>query len=366
MWRAFEAYCFDVRVFLLGICLAACGGAVAETKSAPTENPPVRTAVRPAPHTKVTAIDPITALGSPDRFPQSFIVPGAASLELEGPTVQAPPAAKELQGVIVDEQPSWVRIAVHVDGVAFALWTERARLLGIVKSRVKLRSRTGEFYDPGIDEPFAELLPGARVRMLKRDGSQEQVRYLGAIELDGWMNVDQLVDRTTDVRANSGRVPTAFQTLTALPGTIIRTKPEWQGDMNQLGITANGYFLDSVKDIDDKWVEVAYEDGDIHVRGYVSSQDPPGRVHKPHEAETPPPKIAPNAQIAAGTCLYAKQGGDPIGFASAAKDVELSSGRSPGWYAVTIDSPWGMLTFLAHGTSEHDLEACGPPVPPHP
>ncbi|MFT3696009.1 MAG: hypothetical protein QM831_22925 [Kofleriaceae bacterium] len=350
-----------MRVFLLGICLSACGGAAVETKTSPTEIAPKKTAQTRA--ANPAAIDVITALSTPEKFPQSFIVPGAASLELDGTPIQAPPAQPELQGVIVDEQTDSVRVAMHVDGLAYALWTERARLLGIVKHQGRITQRRGELYDRALDEPFAELNQGARVRMLKRDKEWEQVRYLGSLELDGWIRYDDLVDRSTDVIVQHGRWPTGLPTITATPGTIIRTEPKWAGDQNQLGIMANGYFLDHVKDIDDVWIEVVYEDSDIKVRGFVSKQDPPGHVHKPHEAETPPAKIQPTGQIAANTCLYAKPNGEAIGFAMTSKDAELSSGRSPGWYTVTVDSPWGPLTFHAHGTSEHSLDTCGPSHP---
>ncbi|HEY0252723.1 MAG TPA: hypothetical protein VGC41_14410 [Kofleriaceae bacterium] len=230
----------------------ACGG-----------SPPVSptTAAQPAhvaPHERASnrapTIDPIAALTAPDQYPTSFIVPGTASIELDGPTVQAPPALPDVKGTIVDEQAQWVRVAIRIDGLAYTLWTERARLLGIAKKHTRLSNRRGDFWDRSGDEPFAELRAGARVRMLKREGEWQQVRYLGALELDGWVPTSALVDRTTAEITHYGRMPTGLPTLTATPGTVIRVEPKWVAD--QIGVMANGFFLDTVKDIDQAWAEV--------------------------------------------------------------------------------------------------------------
>lgn len=309
------------------------------------------------------AIDPIVALGDPDKFPHSFIVPGLAQLELDSAQVQAPPAAPELEVTILDEQTAMVRVAVRLDGVAFALWTERARLLGIAVHDQQISESPGSgFWDPSSDAPFAEVRAGAHVRMLGHHDTWTQVRYLGALEIDGWMPDAALEDRTTEDHSAGGRMPTGLPTLLTTPGTVVRTDAKWVA--RELAVMANGYFLDTIKELDDVWSQVGYEDGDIRVRGFVSRQDPPGRVHKPHEVEVATPPITANATVAKGTCLYASQHGEPIGFTLDAHAAEVSSGRSPSWYTLTFDTPWGPLTFAATGTSEHDLSSCGPPVAP--
>ena len=61
----------------------------------------------------------------------------------------------------------------------------------------------------------------------------------------------------------------------------------------------------------------------MRVRGYASKHDPPGQVHRPRQEDTPPPRVTANAQLPRGTCLYASQQGEPIGFLLAAHDGEL-------------------------------------------
>jgi len=339
---------------------AACGGGAIPTPNTPPLAKPVsavqRTNAQPA-------IDPITALSDPDKYPRSFIVPGLAELELDSTQLQAAPAAPELEVTIIDEQTSMVRVAVRIDGLAFALWTERARLLGIASHDQLIgESAGGGFWDASSDAPFAELRSGAHVRVLGHHDNWTQVRYLGALEIDGWMPDTALRDRTTSDHSVGGRMPTGLPTLLTTPGTVVRAEPKWVA--REIAVMANGYFLDTIKEIDDVWAQVGYEDGDIRVRGFVSRRDPPGRVHKPHEAEVGTPTITANATVAKATCLYASQHGEPIGFLLDAHAAEISSGRSPGWYTVTFDTPWGPITFAATGTSEHDLSTCGPPVPP--
>ena len=316
----------------------------------------------------LTAIDPIVALGEPDKYPHSYIVPGQAQLALDSPELQAPPAAAELDVTIIDEQSAMVRVAVRTAGLAFALWTERARLLGIATHDQMIAERSGGgFWDPSDDAPFAELRAGAQVRVLAHHDHWTQVRYLGSLEIDGWMPDAALTDRTTKEHTVGGRYPTGLPTLLTTPGTVVRGEPKWVA--REIAVMANGYFLDTIKELDDVWSQVSYEDGDLRVRGYVSRQDPPGRVHKPHEAEVPAPVITANGSVAKSTCLYAEARGEPIGFAIDDHVAEVSSGPSPGWYTVAFDTPWGPITFAATGTSEHDLATCGPTpvvVPPSP
>ena len=337
----------------------ACGGG-----AIPHPNTPAPKPVSTVQHTNAQpALDPIAVLGEPEKYSHSYIVPGLAQLELDSTPLQAPPAASELEVTIVDEQTSMVRVAVRIDGLAFALWTERARLLGIVlRDQLVGESAGGGYWDASNDAPFAEIRGGAHVRVLGHRENWTQVRYLGALEIDGWMPDTALGDRTTNDHSVGGRMPTGLPTLLTTPGAGVRAEPKWIA--REIAVMANGYFLDTIKEVDDVWSQVGYEDGDIRVRGYVSRQDPPGRVHKPHEAEVAAPAITPNATVAKATCLYASQHGEPIGFVLDARAAEISSGRSPGWYTVTFDTPWGPITFAATGTSEHDLSSCGPPLSP--
>jgi hypothetical protein len=312
-------------------------------------------------------LDPITVLSAaPEAYPHSYLVPGIAVLELGGPQIQAPPAAPELEVTLLDEQSTMVRAAVRFDGIGFALWTERARLLEIVTHEQRVSANMGGGWfgpDSGL-APYAELRSGARVRVLGHKDTWTQVRYLGALEIDGWIPDAALTERTLDEHHNAGRFPSGMQALMVLPGTVIRTEPKWVAQ--ELAVVANGYLLDVIQPVDEAWSVIAYEDGDVRVRGYASKHDPPGQVHRPHEAETPPPMITANAQLPRGTCLYASQQGEPIGFLLAAHDGELSSARTPGWFTLSFDTPWGPITFMARGSSELALATCGPPAQPSP
>jgi hypothetical protein len=328
-------------------------------------------------------LDPIAVLSAvPEAYARSYLVPGIAALELGGPQIQAPPAAPELEVTLLDEQSTMVRAAVRFDGIGFALWTERARLLEIVTHEQRVSETKGGGWfgpDSGI-APYAELRTGAHVRVLGHKDAWTQVRYLGALEIDGWVPDAALTERSRDEHRNPGRFPNGMQSLMVLPGTVIRTEPKWVAP--ELAVVANGYLLDVIQPvaspalpggaappqggaglIDEAWSAVAYEDGDVRVRGYASKHDPPGQVHRPHEPDAPPPAITANAQLPRGTCLYASQGSEPIGFVLAAHDGELSSARTPGWFTVSFDTPWGPITFMARGSSELSLATCGTPAP---
>jgi len=153
-----------------------------------------------------------------------------------------------------------------------------------------------------------------------------------------------------------GRLPTGRATLSVFPGIVIRSEPQWSA--RELAVMATGYFLDEIKEVDDAWVEVGYEDGDVRVHGFVSPRAPPGSVHHVREADAAAP-VAPNATAPSGTCLYAREAGEPIGYLVGDRPVALEPAQ-PGWFALAIDSPWGPMTFAARGATEADLVACAP------
>jgi len=316
------------------------------------------------PSTPSDALDPLAVLtASADTYPRSFVIPGLASLELGAATVQAAPAQPEVVGTIIDEQTTMVRIAVKLDKLAFALWTERPRLLKIVTRDEQVSKYAGGgFHDFSVRAPAAELHAGAHVRVIGHRDTSTQIRYLGSLEIDGWVPDTVLADRTTSGAAGHGRIPTGLPALMVTPGTVVRAEPKWVSD--ELAIMANGYFLDAIKEVDNEWVLIGYEDGEIRVRGFASRRSPPGRVHKPHEAEGSAPTIAANSTVARGTCLYGKPHGDPIGFVMLDVAAEVSSSRGPGWFTLSFDTPWGPLMFAASGTSATGLDTCGPPATP--
>lgn len=304
-------------------------------------------------------VDPIARLGEPARW-VSFVVPGAAQLEVGGQALQAPDGSDPIQVQIFEEQGSELRVGVVLDHVRFAVWTPRARLLGIVVRDVTVSSRPGgEYVDRSQAEPIAATLHAhALVRRLGHKGGWTQVRYLGAVEVDGWVPDDVLVDREESHGAPIGRIPTGRPTQMVTPGAVIRAEPRWPG--RELAVMANGYFVDKIRDADAPWLEVAYADGDVTVRGFLSTQDPPGRVHRPREPEVPPLAVVPSATVAAGTCLYGAEGGEPIGFVVGDRPAAVEPGRRVGWFTVGFDTPWGPTAFAARGPTETELVACAP------
>jgi hypothetical protein len=180
------------------------------------------------------------------------------------------------------------------------------------------------------------------------------VRYVGSLEVEGWVPDDALVERGEPGRTRMGRIPTGRKQMTLMPGAVIRVEPKWAGA--QLAVMNEGYFVDEVKAVDDAWSEVSYEDGDLLVHGYVSKRDPPGRMHHKKQQEQTTP-LVPNVTAPALTCLW--YGGEEIGFLVEDQAVLLDKSDRVGWSRLTIDTPWGPIDFDAKGTAETELAKCG-------
>jgi hypothetical protein len=346
----------DGRVTVGGVrfaglfALAACGGATA-TPSVPA---------RPAATRHIAAHEPIDVLAALSETGRevSFIVPGSAQLELGAAVVQAPDGSEPLEVVPLDDRGNDVRVGVRLEHVRFALWTQRARMLAIVARDQRVEERASAGFSAYSAEPIeARLRATALVRRLGHEDHWTRIRYLGALEINGWVPDDALVDRTPAGKATTGRVPTGRTTLSVFPGIVIRSEPKWTA--RELAVMATGYFVDHIRDVDDAWVEVGYEDGDVYLHGFVSRRDPPGRIHHPREADAPA-LVAPNAIAPSGTCLYASEAGEPIGYIVGDRQVALDATHA-GWFALSIDTPWGPLTFSARGATENELVACAPP-----
>jgi hypothetical protein len=332
------------------LAIAACGQA----------SPPPAAPTRAVSSKHVTAREPIDVLAALAETGRevSFIVPGTAQLELGGALVSAPDGAEPLEVVPLDERGNDVRVGVRLEHARFALWTPRARMLAIVARDQRVEERAGASFTAYSPEPVeARLRATALVRRLGHDGHWTKVRYLGALEINGWVPDDALVDHTPTGHTPTGRVPTGRPTLSVFPGIVIRSEPHWGA--RELAVMATGYFLDEIRDVDDAWVEVGYEDGDVAVHGFVSRRDPPGRLHHPREADAPP-TVTPNATAPSGTCLYANDAGEPIGYLVGDRQVALDP-LHPGWFALSIDTPWGPLAFAARGATESELATCAPP-----
>jgi len=341
-----------MRPYAIGLCLAACGGAAVPAIPSPSAT------VRPvASDPDRPPVDPIVAL-TPDDAPRSWVVPGPLHLELGGGILAAPGTGRPIEVSPIDQEGNLQRVAVRLDHARFSVWIDRAQMLAVVTRD----QRIDALGVPAVGSDVEVVLrAGATVRRLAHRDRSTQVRYLGALQVEGWVPDAVLADRGRP-RDGTGRIPTGRKTLMVIPGAVIRAEPRWAA--SELAIMASGYFLDSVRELDDAWTEVSYEDSDVAVHGFVSRRDPPGHLHRWRDAE-PPAAVAPNATVASGTCLYSRASGDAIGYIVGNRPVDLDD-TGGGWWTLAIDTPWGPLGFAAHGPSRIELTACAPPgtVPP--
>jgi hypothetical protein len=331
------------------MCLAACGGASAPP--VPRSAPP--TLARAHVDADLPPIDPIVALTPDDREERSWVVPGPIQLELGSAALAAAGSGQPIEVVPIDRQGSLERVAVRLEHARFSVWIDRAHLLAVLKRDHRLELGSVPATSSEVE---VVLRAGAAVKRLAHRNHKTQVRYLGALQVEGWVPDAVLGDRGR-VRDGSGRIPTGRRTLMVVPGAVIRSEPRWAA--RELAMMASGYFLDTIRVLDEVWTEVGYEDGDVSVHGFVSRRDPPGRLHHWRETDGTP-TVAPNATVASGTCLYARADGEAIGYVVDNRPVELEDAGA-GWWTLTIDTPWGPLDFTARGASRTELIACAPP-----
>ncbi len=298
-------------------------------------------------------VDPVAELGR-DDYAAGWIAPGQLTLAPRGAPLY-PPANLPVQQVqILERHGRELRIGVRQEGARFALWTDTTGLLATVKRRLRVESPGNYGFTPDAE---VELQAGAPVSVLGKDDHRTHVRYLGALEVEGWIPTDALGDRGPS-GPRRGYVMRGMQPLTVMPGTAIRTEARWGAPL--LGVIAHSYFIDDLKDLGDGKHEVDYLDGDVHVHGFVDTHDPPEAVRgRPHDA---PPLSAtpPTASVASGTCLYDRPRGEAIGFIVGDVPVDLEPG-SGSWFTITLDTVWGPLTFAVQGASATDLVPCAKP-----
>lgn len=313
------------------------------------------------------SIDPIAALTPVADGEVSWLAPGKAQLELGGPPIENPGGGKPIEVVIIDQHGSRVRVAVPLDHARFSLWTDRNRLFAVMRKDQRMSRGPGGGGSFG--DAHASVRAGARVKRLAHRGTWTQIRYYGALEIEGWVP-DPVLGESGPKHEYRGRFPSGRRTLMVTPGAVIRAEPKWAAD--EIAVMANGYFLDTQRELEDGWTEVSYDDGDLSVRGFVSKRLPPGQVHRPHtDPEVQPVPITPNTKVASGTCLYSRVKGDLIGYIVGDRDVDLADAET-GWFTLTTDSPWGPIAFAARGATRTDLHACAPagtvppPAPPPP
>ncbi len=345
-----------MRAFAI-VVLTACGSAGAPTTTPTSAGAAASTdpAKRSTPAIERPVIDPLVALTPTTDGNTSMLQPGVAQLELHATPIESPGATAPLQATIIAEQGSLVRVTIRLKHARFVVWTERARLFAILTRDERVARGPGQ--SALATDKHVLLRAGTAVRRLAKKDTWVQIRYSGALEVDGWVP-DAALAEEGPWRVSRGRIPTGRKTLMVTPGAVIRFEPKWAA--RQLAVMANGYFLDTVREVDDAWSEISYADGNVAVTGYVSRRDPPGRVHhkRPDPSLAPAP-IVPNTKVPSGTCLHAGVDGDPIGYLVGDQDVDLADlGR--GWWTVTIDSPWGPIPFAARGADPLSLVSCSP------
>lgn len=334
----------------IGLALG-CVAAPPRAPIAPTVVPP------PVAHVEARApIDPIVALAqTPTQI--SYVVPGAAQLELGGPMIHAADGAHPLAVELYEDAGSQLRVGVRLEHARFAIWCERARLLGIVARDVVVDVGVGpravDLSAPAIE---VVLHGHAVVRVLGHHEHRTRVRYLGALEVDGWVGDDALVLHEAPHPPAHGRIPSGMHNHLVVPGAVIRAATEWTAP--PLAIVVDGHVVDEVRALAGGWFEVSYEDGDLRVHGYLSDRLPPERVHKPHAVDPAPAPLVPNATVPAGACLYANERGEPIGFFDGAEPAVVERTSHGDWWTVAIETPWGPIELFARGASAAELAPC--------
>jgi hypothetical protein len=194
-------------------------------------------------------VDVLARLSAP-LTDASWIIPGPAQLILGGTSLQIADGAPVMEVDLLEEQGNDVRVGIRLEHARFALWTSRARLLAVLARDQRIDGDFGGGPDP--IEVVLHTGTGVR-RLAKRDG-RTQIRYVGAVEVEGWVPDEVLAERGKAGR-HSGRVYSGRKQLMVTPGSIIRTEPRWMG--KQLAVMNEGFFLDTIKEIDDAWVEVS-------------------------------------------------------------------------------------------------------------
>jgi len=342
-----------MRALAFGLCLAACGGA-----AAPATPPPPPAPRRIASDPDRLPVDPIAALTPDDTAVRSWVLPGPVRLELGAAAISTGGSGRPIEVSPIDQEGNLERVAIRLDHARFSVWIDRAQMLAVLTRD----QRIDALGVPAVgSEVEVVLRAGATVRRLAHRDRSTQVRYQGALEVEGWVPDAVLADRGAP-RDGTGRIPTGRKTFMVLPGAVIRAEPRWAA--SELALMGTAYSLDIVRELDDAWTEVSYEDGDVVVHGFVSRRDPPGRLHHWRDGDLPP-TVAPNATAASGTCLYARAAGDAIGYLVGNRAVALDD-IGNGWWSLTLDTPWGPLGLAAQGPSRTELAVCAPPgtVPP--
>lgn len=325
---------------LVGL-LAGCGGAAT----------PASTTATPDKGHAATAgglrgtVDPLPFLREPAPVAvRSWVKPRAARLDVgDQPSSPENEPQEPIEVMIVEPGPTLMRVAVTTPGARFAVWVERRDLLAVMSRDVSVRST----FAPAGSQIGAALHAGASVDVLERTEERSRVRYSGALELELWVPNDALTDAAEPVDAQNGMAYQGPKLLHGTPGLAIRAEPRWGSPL--IAALARIYYVTEVRALDEAWSEVQYADRAVTVRGYASRRDPPVQLASRTSSAPPVTPLETNDKLTAGTCLYARTRGELVGIAG---DVAAAvvAGEREGWWAVTLETPWGPMTFAARRT----------------
>lgn len=344
-----------MRVFL--IALVGCGGAVGPTSSTGPAVAPARAQTQRVATLEVREpVDVIAVLSQP-ALESSWITSGPAQLVLGGTSLQPRAMGEVLEVDLLEERGRDVRVGVRLDGVRFAIWTSRSRLLSVIAHDQHVHAAPGS--DGASGERAAEVVlhAGARVVRLARERGWMRIRYQGALQVEGWVPGDALILRGPAGRV-AHRVPSRGTPVLVIAGTHIRSEPRWAS--RSLALVAFSSVIDSGKQLDDGWFEAHYEDADVRADGFASRRDPPGALHRSRDPEPAARPPAPDT-LPGGTCLYADQ--QPVGVVVGQAAGTLAPAARPGWFTFTVDTPWDAIELEVHGPLATDLETCTSSLP---
>lgn len=328
---------------LVALALAACGGT--SSSSATPERGGSATTKAQVGGMRV-AVDPLPFLRDPPPVAvRSWVKPRAARLELgDKPASPDQEPTAPIEVMLVEPGPTLSRVAVVTPSARFVVWVERADLLAVMSRDVSVRSS----FAPGSAEIGATLRAGASVEILERTDERSRVRYSGAVELEMWVPNDALTDQGEPVDAQQGMPHQGPKLFHGTPGLAIRAEPRWS--TQHIAALARIYFVTEVRSLDEAWSEVQYEDRAVSVRGFASRRDPPVRLTSRASASQPSSALETNDKLTADTCLYARARGALVGVTRDAVAVAAVAADREGWWDVTMETPWGPLTFAAQRT----------------
>lgn len=335
------------------LVIAACGAVPGPASTTPPVAGPAPARTPRAPVAEVLDRDPIAALTPASERLISWLDPGRVQLELGAPPIDAPGPAAPLLVEIIARHGKQRRVAVRLEHARFSVWTDQARLLSLLQREQRLAGRVHA--KPG--EPQVILRAGAPVARLGSKDDRVHVRYLGGVQVEGWVARDALGERAPRLDRAQLVFMRGNRRTSVIRGAVIRTEPKWAS--RELAIV-DGYGLERERELEGGWMQVRYADSDVTVTGYLSRRLPPGRLHRVGpDPEVAPTLIVPTATAASGTCLYGRIDGDPVGYLVGDVEVDLApAGR--GWWHLSIDTPWGAIAFAARGVTATELTACAP------